>query len=170
MGSNALLFSLGQSKAGFLVKSMRLIPTNMVGQTCERVILPWLPREACYDQERGQSEVEKDTVTLNEKQDEVLPRRKDKTPNDTWVAFGVRSVVAKMTFYMVKLTRETDEPASMLLVTAWCPLEDVSHYDVDCRRRSTSSRTRCRLVKLAKMLHELDISSEVSSNPARVER
>ena len=36
----------------------------------------------------------KDTVTLNEKQDEVLPRRKDKTPNDTWVAFGVRSVVA----------------------------------------------------------------------------
>ena len=38
--------------------------------------------------------MEKDTVTLNEKQGEVHPRRKDKTPNGTWVAFGVRSVVA----------------------------------------------------------------------------
>ena len=35
---------------------------------------------------------ENDTVTLNEKQGEVHPRRKDKTPNATWVAFGVRSV------------------------------------------------------------------------------
>ena len=55
-----------------------------------------LPREACYDQERGQSEVEKDTVTLNEEQGEVHPRRKDKTPNAPWVASGVRSVVARL--------------------------------------------------------------------------
>ena len=72
--SNALLFSLDQPVVGYMVKSMRLIPTNTVGQA-------WIPREACYDQERGQSKVEKDTVTLNEKQGEVHPRRKDKTPN-----------------------------------------------------------------------------------------
>ena len=42
--------------------------------------------------------VEKDTVTLNEEQGDVLPRRKDTTPNDTlWVAFGVRSVFARVT-------------------------------------------------------------------------
>ena len=35
--SNALLFSLDQPLAGFLVKSMRSIPTNMVAPTCERV-------------------------------------------------------------------------------------------------------------------------------------
>ena len=89
--SNALLFSL--EKAGYMVKSMRLIPTNKVGQACERVGLPRLPREAGFDQERGQSKVKKDTVTLNEKQGEVHPRRKDKTPNAPWVAFGVRSVI-----------------------------------------------------------------------------
>ena len=49
-----------------MVKSMRLIPTNKVGQACERVRLPRLPCQACYDQERGQSKVENDTVTLNE--------------------------------------------------------------------------------------------------------
>ena len=37
---------------------------------------------------------ETDTVTLNEEKSEVHPGMKDKTPNDTWVAFGVRSVVA----------------------------------------------------------------------------
>ena len=47
--------SLGQSKAGFLVKSMRLIPMNMVAQACDRVRLRRLPREACCDQ------AEKDT-------------------------------------------------------------------------------------------------------------
>ena len=35
-------------------------------------------------------------MTLNEEQGEVLTRRKDTTPNDTWVAFGVRSVVASL--------------------------------------------------------------------------
>ena len=64
------------------------------GQACERVGLQWLPRGACYDQERGQNKVEKDTVTLNEEKGEVHPRSKDKTPNDTWVVFGVRSVAA----------------------------------------------------------------------------
>ena len=33
-------------KAGSMVKSMRLIPKNEVGQACERVRLPRLPREA----------------------------------------------------------------------------------------------------------------------------
>ena len=33
-------------------------------------------------------------MTLNEKQGEVHPRRKDKTPNAPWVTFGVRSVAA----------------------------------------------------------------------------
>ena len=76
--SNALLFSLDQPLAGYMVKSMRLIPTNKVGQACDRVGLQWLPREACYDQERGQSKVEKDTVTLNEEPGEVLPWRRTK--------------------------------------------------------------------------------------------
>ena len=40
-------------KTGYMVKSMRLIPTNKVGQACERVGLPRLPREAGFDQERG---------------------------------------------------------------------------------------------------------------------
>ena len=31
-------------KACYMVKSMRLIPKNKVGQACERVGLPWLPR------------------------------------------------------------------------------------------------------------------------------
>ena len=49
--SNALFFSLGQPVAGFLVKFRRLLPTNMVGQTCERVgDCGGSPREACYDQ------------------------------------------------------------------------------------------------------------------------
>ena len=94
--SNALLFSLDQPVVGYMVKSMRLIPTNTVGQACDRVRLPRLPREAGFDQERGQSKVENDTVTLNEEQGDILPRRKDTTPNDTWVAFGVRSVVASL--------------------------------------------------------------------------
>ena len=77
---------------------MRLIPTNKVGRACERVRLPRLPRDAGFDQERGQSKVEKDTVTLNEKQGEVHPRREDKTPNDTLrVEFDVRSVVTRVT-------------------------------------------------------------------------
>ena len=33
-------------------------------------------------------------MTLNVEKGEVHPRRKDKMQNDTWVAFGVRSVVA----------------------------------------------------------------------------
>ena len=70
-----------------MVKSMRLIPTNTVGQA-------WIPREACYDQERGQSKVEKDTVTLNEEHGEILSLRKDTTSNAPWAAFGVRSVAA----------------------------------------------------------------------------
>ena len=37
---------------------------------------------------------EKDTVTLNEEKGDAHPQRKDMTPNATWVAFGVRSVVA----------------------------------------------------------------------------
>ena len=77
-----------------MVKSMRLILKNKVGQACERVGLPWLPREAGFDQERGQSKVEKDTVTLNEEKGEVHPRRMDTTPNAPWAAFGVRSVAA----------------------------------------------------------------------------
>ena len=35
-------------------------------------------------------------MKLNEKVGEVLPWKKDTTPNDTWVAFGVRSVVASL--------------------------------------------------------------------------
>ena len=42
-------------KAGYMVKPMRLNPTNKVGQAFERAGLQRLPREACYDQERGQS-------------------------------------------------------------------------------------------------------------------
>ena len=49
--SNALLFSLDQPMVGYMVKSMRLIPTNTVGQACDRVRLRRIPREACYDQE-----------------------------------------------------------------------------------------------------------------------
>ena len=44
MESNALLFSLDQPKAGFLVKSMRSIPTNSVGQTCKTIRLRRLTR------------------------------------------------------------------------------------------------------------------------------
>ena len=58
MESNALLFSLDQPKAGFLVKSMRSIPTNSVGQTCETVRLRRLPREACYDQAEKDSDTQ----------------------------------------------------------------------------------------------------------------
>ena len=43
-------------------------------------------------------------------------------------------------------------------------------HDVDCRCGLTSSRIRCQLVKLAMMLHELDISGDVSSDKVRVER
>ena len=32
-----------------MVRSLRLSPTNKVGQACERVRLLWLPREACFD-------------------------------------------------------------------------------------------------------------------------
>ena len=39
-------------------------------------------------------------------------------------------------------------------------------HDVGCRWRSMLSRTRCRLVKLAMMLHKLD----VSSYPCRAEQ
>ena len=88
----SLVLSGPVEKAGYMVRSMRLIPTNKVGQACERVRLPRLPREAGFDQERGQSKVEKDTVTINEEQGAVLPWRKDKTLNVTWVTFGVRSV------------------------------------------------------------------------------
>ena len=79
--SNALLFSLDQPVVGYMVKSMRLIPTNTVGQACDRVRLRRIPREACYDQEPGQSKVENDTVTLNEEHGEILPLRKDTTSN-----------------------------------------------------------------------------------------
>ena len=72
--SGALLFSLGQSiaKAGFLVKSMSLIPTNMVAQACERVRLRRLLCEACYDQ------AETDTVTLNEEHGEVTSAEEER--------------------------------------------------------------------------------------------
>ena len=53
-------------KAGYMVKSVRLIPTNMV--------LP-LSRIAA---------AENDTVTLNEEKSEVRPGRKDMTPNAPW--------------------------------------------------------------------------------------
>ena len=87
-----------------MVKSMRLIPTNTVGQA-------WIPREACYDQERGQSKVEKDTVTLNEKQQgEVHPRMKDKTPNATWMAFGVRGVRLQVWRAMLLSSLSTSRP------------------------------------------------------------
>ena len=69
MGSNALMFSLGQSKAGFLVKSMRLIPTNMVGQTCET-------GGACGSHAKRVMTKRRKTVTLNEEQGEVLPWRR----------------------------------------------------------------------------------------------
>ena len=92
--SNALLFSLDQPVVGYMVKSMRLIPTNTVGQACDRVRLRRIPREACYDQERGQSKVEKDTVTLNEEHGEIFSLRKDTTSNAPWAAFDVRSIVA----------------------------------------------------------------------------
>ena len=92
--SNALLSLWPVEKAGYMVKSMRLIPTNKVGQACERVRLPRLRVKRGFDQERGHSKVENDTLTLNEKQGEVHPRRKDKTPNAPWVAYGVRSVAA----------------------------------------------------------------------------
>ena len=51
------LDSLDQStaKAGYMVRSMRLIPKNKVGQACESVRLLRLPREACLDQDRCQS-------------------------------------------------------------------------------------------------------------------
>ena len=54
--SNALLFSLYLPVVGYMVKSMRLIPTNTVGQA-------WIPREACYDQERGQQSGERHSDT-----------------------------------------------------------------------------------------------------------
>ena len=38
--------------------------------------------------------MEKEKVTLNEKQCEVRLKWKDKTPNAPWAAFGVRSVAA----------------------------------------------------------------------------
>ena len=87
------MFSLNQPAAGYKVKSMRLISTNTVGQACDGVRLRRIPREACYDQERGQSKVEKDTVTHKEEKGEVQPQRKNTTPNVTGVASGVRSVV-----------------------------------------------------------------------------
>ena len=96
--SNALLFSLDQPLAGYMVKSMRLIPRNMVGQACERVRLRRLPREACYDQERGQSKVDKDMATLNEEQGEVLPRRKDTTSNGWSLACEASLPVATSTW------------------------------------------------------------------------
>ena len=87
MESTAVLFSLGQPVAGLLVKSMRSTPTNMVGQTCERV------GDCGFYVKRVMTKRRK-TVTLNVEKGEVHPRRKDKLQNDTWVAFGVRSVVA----------------------------------------------------------------------------
>ena len=65
MESNALLFSLGQPVAGFLVKSMRLIPTNMVGQTCERV-------GDCGSHAKRVVTKRRKTVTLNEEEGEVF--------------------------------------------------------------------------------------------------
>ena len=53
-------------KAGYMVKSMRLIPTNKIGQACGKVRLLRLPREVCFDQGDDKADkAEKDTVTLN---------------------------------------------------------------------------------------------------------
>ena len=71
--SIALLFSLGQPEAGFLVKSMRSIPTNMVGQTCERV------SDCCGSHMKRVVARRQDTVTFNEEQGAVLSGRKDTT-------------------------------------------------------------------------------------------
>ena len=69
-----------QPKAGFLVKLMRSIPTNSVGQTCERV------GDCGSHVKRVLTSRRKDTVTLNEEQVEVSSVAKDKTTNDVWRA------------------------------------------------------------------------------------
>ena len=76
MESNALLFSVDQPKAGFLVKSTRLIPTNMVGQTCERV------RDCGGSHAKRVMTLRRKTVTLNEAQGEVSSVAKEKTSDD----------------------------------------------------------------------------------------
>ena len=82
--------SLGQLEAGFLVKSMRSIPTNMVGQTCERV------SHCCGSHVKRVLARRQDTVTLNEEQGAVL--RGGRTRRRT--TFSVLSVVAKVKLAM----------------------------------------------------------------------
>ena len=132
---------------------MRLIPTNNVGQACERVSLPRLPREACYDQERGQSKVEKDTETLNEEQGEVLPwRRTKRRTGGVWRAERRCQWRCQHGEARDELHFTFNEEKGEIL--SWRRT----------RRRlrcgSMSSRVRCQLVKLTLMLHELDIGMQ----------
>ena len=81
--------SLSHAKTAYMVRSMRLIPRSSV-RPAKRVGLLRPRREACCDQERWQS---------GERRSEAQWRawwRKNTTPNGTWVAFGVRSVVASL--------------------------------------------------------------------------
>ena len=81
-----------RSQAGYMVRSMRLIPTNKVGQACGRISLVRLPREACLIRSNGK--VEKDTVTLMMSRVKSLPWREEMTPNTSlrFVMSAVRSL------------------------------------------------------------------------------
>ena len=80
--SNDLLFSLGQPEAGFLVKSMLSIPTNMVGQTCERV------SDCCGSHVKRVLTRRQDTVTFNEEQGAVLSGRRTRRRQEYDVSCG----------------------------------------------------------------------------------
>ena len=107
-GEQCSLVSLDQptAKAGYMVKSLRFTPTNSVGQARERVSLMWLPREACFDQERRQNgERHSDT--------QFEGSRRHLRACLGVAEFGVRSVDATETMSAtVKHERETEELAS----------------------------------------------------------
>ena len=85
--------SLSHAKTGYMVRSMRLIPRSFVRPAKESdCCCPRVKRVVT----RSDDKAEKDAVKLNESLMKSLPWRKDTTPNDTWVAFGVRSAVASL--------------------------------------------------------------------------
>ena len=126
--SNALFFSLGQPVAGFLVKFMRLLPTNMVGQTCERVGYCGGSHAKRVLTKRRK------TVTLNEEQGEVLTwrRTRRRTTRGWRLACGASlPVLATMEYGMVSLMTSSHDKLWRAIFLGQPTAEVWLHGEVD---------------------------------------